>query len=246
MRLMRMFSLILSVNLLIYNTFADQIFAAQAAGGSFGGSTREPKHKIEFHTDDSPFYPDENQESVVMSNKNGDKFVCYLPKVEKSKSGKLVIQQNTSALVLETEKRVKMKTPDELLDLLKEICLIRQEGWWTYEFCYLKKLRQLHLENQKIVQEFNLGEYDPEATAAYNSNLSDVSTLKDPRSNDASQRYHAHQYTNGTICDLTKQPRETEVRFVCSEPRSMFTSITELSTCKYAIMIQSPVLCKHP
>lgn len=24
-------------------------------------------------------------------------------------------------------------------------------------------------------------------------------------------RYHAHQYTNGTICDLTNKPRETEV-----------------------------------
>lgn len=24
-------------------------------------------------------------------------------------------------------------------------------------------------------------------------------------------RYHAHQYTNGTTCDLTNQPRETEV-----------------------------------
>jgi len=41
----------------------------------------------------------------------------------------------------------------------------------------------------QIVQEFILGEYDPEATAAFNQNLSDISTLKDPRSKDASQRY---------------------------------------------------------
>ncbi|KAE8726736.1 hypothetical protein F3Y22_tig00006396pilonHSYRG00002 [Hibiscus syriacus] len=58
--------------------------------------------------------------------------------------------------------------------------------------------------------------------------------------------YHAHQYTNGTLCDLTNQPRETEVRFVCSEPRAMISSITELSTCKYTLTIQSPMLCKHP
>uniref|UniRef100_A0A251V5H4 Uncharacterized protein n=1 Tax=Helianthus annuus TaxID=4232 RepID=A0A251V5H4_HELAN len=48
------------------------------------------------------------------------------------------------------------------------------------------------------VQEFVLGGYDAEATTAYNRNLSDISTLKDPHSKDASQRYHAHQYTNGT------------------------------------------------
>ncbi|KAK1378268.1 MRH domain-containing protein [Heracleum sosnowskyi] len=121
-----------------------------------------------------------------------------------------------------------------------------QEGWWSYEFCYKKKLRQIHLEDDKVVQEFVLGVYDDEATAAYNQNLSDISTLKDPRSKDASQRYHAHQYTHGTKCDLTNQPRETEVRYVCSEPRAMISSITELSTCKYALTVQGPMLCKHP
>ncbi|KAJ7979021.1 OS-9 [Quillaja saponaria] len=188
---------------------------------------------------------DEDQESVVMPQKNGQKFLCFFPKVEKAKSGMPVIQQNTSSMIVETEKRVKLKTPDELLEVLKDRCFIRQEGWWSYEFCYQKKLRQLHLEDDKLVQEFVLGEYDEEAIAAYNQNRSDISTLKDPRSKDASQRYHAHQYTNGTICDLTNMPRETEVRFVCSEPRAMISSITELSTCKYALTVQCPTLCKH-
>jgi hypothetical protein len=40
----------------------------------------------------------------------------------------------------------------------------------------------------QVVQEFILGIYDEEATAAFNQNLSDISTLKDPRSKDASQR----------------------------------------------------------
>ncbi|KAF2310558.1 hypothetical protein GH714_014456 [Hevea brasiliensis] len=189
---------------------------------------------------------DDDQESVVMPDKNGQNYLCYLPKVEKVKSGKPVNQLNVSSMIVETEKRVKLKTPDELLEVLKDRCFIRQEGWWSYEFCYQKKLRQVHLEDDKVVQEFVLGVYDEEATAAYNQNLSDVSTLKDPRSKDASQRYHAHQYTNGTMCDLTNQPRETEVRFVCSEPRAMISSITELSTCKYALTIQCPMLCKHP
>ncbi|XVF47992.1 hypothetical protein PTKIN_Ptkin03bG0154800 [Pterospermum kingtungense] len=175
------------------SVLADQIFPSHVAG-TFGRSYREPKYKIEFHTEDSPYHP----------------------------------------------------TPDELLEVLKDRCFIRQEGWWSYEFCYQKKLRQLHVEDEKVVQEFVLGVYDEEATAAFNQNLSDISTLKDPRSKDAAQRYHAHQYTNGTLCDLTNHPRETEVRFVCSEPRAMISSITELSTCKYALTIQCPMLCKHP
>lgn len=41
----------------------------------------------------------------------------------------------------------------------------------------------------QVVQEFILGRFDREATAAYNRELSDVSTLKDPRSKDAAQKY---------------------------------------------------------
>ncbi|KAI4344214.1 hypothetical protein L6164_011465 [Bauhinia variegata] len=228
------------------NVLADQIFTAHP-GWTFGRSSREPKYKIEFHPEDSPFHPDDDQESIIMPDKNGDKFLCFLPKVEKEKSEKPVIQHNISSMIVETEKRVKLKTPDELLEVLKGQCFVRQEGWWSYEFCYQQKLKQLHLEDDnKVVQEFILGVYDAEATAAFNQNLSDISTLKDPRSKDASQRYHAHQFTNGSICDLTNKPRETEVRFVCSEPRAMISSITELSTCKYALTIQCPTLCKHP
>lgn len=68
---------------------------------------------------------DDDQESVVMPNKNGQKFLCFLPKVEKAKSGKPVTQQNTTSMIVETEKRIKLKTPDELLEVLKGQCFIR-------------------------------------------------------------------------------------------------------------------------
>ncbi|GKU99849.1 hypothetical protein SLEP1_g12634 [Rubroshorea leprosula] len=129
------------------HVLADQIFPAHV-GGTFGRSSREPKYKIEFHPEDSPFHPDDEQESLVLPDKNGKNFLCFLPKLEKSKSGKPVIQQNTSSMIVETEKQVKLKTPDELLEVLKEKCFIRQEGWWSYEFCYQKTLRQLHLEDE--------------------------------------------------------------------------------------------------
>ncbi|XP_052874391.1 protein OS-9 homolog isoform X3 [Gossypium arboreum] len=220
---MRLFvSLVAVLCIVCSNVLADQIFPSHVAS-TLGRSSREPKYKIEFHSEDSPYHP-----------------------VEKTKTLKPVTQQNVSTMIVESEKQVKLKTPDELLEVLKDRCFIRQEGWWSYEFCYQNRLRQIHVEEDKVVQEFVLGVYDEEATAAFNQNLSDISALKDPRSKDASQRYHAHQYTNGTQCDLTNQPRETEVRFVCSEPRAMISSITELSTCKYALTIQSPMLCKHP
>eukprot|EP00262_Sarcandra_glabra_P014502 TRINITY_DN4264_c0_g1_i1.p1 TRINITY_DN4264_c0_g1~~TRINITY_DN4264_c0_g1_i1.p1 ORF type:complete len:301 (-),score=42.59 TRINITY_DN4264_c0_g1_i1:138-1040(-) len=231
---------------LISNNLADQIITSET-GGSFGRSSREPKYKIEFHSAGSPFHPDDDQESVVMSNTQGQNYLCFLPMVDEPKNEKSIAQQNTSSMIVETDRRAKLKTPDELMEVLKGQCFVRHEGWWSYEFCYQERLRRLHLEDDgKVVQEFILGLYDPEATAAFNSNRSDISTLKDPRSKDAAQRYHAHQFTNGTICDLTNQPRETEVRFVCSDSRVVITSIKEISTCKYAITIQCPILCRHP
>lgn len=62
---------------------------------------------------------------MVMPNDNGQNFICYLPKVEEAKSGKQVLQHNISSVIVETEKRVKMKTPDELLEVLKDECFFR-------------------------------------------------------------------------------------------------------------------------
>ncbi|KAE8687442.1 F-box/LRR-repeat protein 14-like [Hibiscus syriacus] len=132
-------------------------------------------------------HDDDDQESVAMPNKDGKDFLCFLPMVEKAKTLKSVNLQNTSSMIVESEKRVKLKSPDELLEVLKDRCFIRQEGWWSYEFCYQKQLQQVHVEDDKVVQEFVLGVYDKEASASFNQNLSDVSTLKDPRSNDLSQ-----------------------------------------------------------
>ncbi|KAF5459243.1 hypothetical protein F2P56_023214 [Juglans regia] len=121
---------------------------------------------------------DDDQDSVVMPNKNRGNFICFLPKMEKAKSGKPVTQLNTSNMIMESKKRIKLKTPNELLEILKDRCFIRQEGWWSYEFCYQKKLRQVHSDGDKVVWEFVLGEYNAEATAAFNQNISEMIRLR--------------------------------------------------------------------
>ncbi|XP_010533104.1 PREDICTED: protein OS-9 homolog [Tarenaya hassleriana] len=247
MRIPKIILRILIVSLsLIFHVCADQIFPTHLVG-TVSRSNREPKYKIEFFPEDAPFHPDDDRESMVMRGKNGRKHLCYLPKDEEAMSGWTSSRENVSSVIMEAEKQVKLKTPDELLQPLSGKCLLRQEGWWSYEFCHQRWVRQLHIEDDnKISQEFILGNFDADTTAAFNENLSEASTMKDPRSSDASQRYHSHLFTNGTICDLTGKPREIEVRFVCAETRAMVTSITELSTCKYALTVQCPTLCKHP
>ncbi|KAK9947456.1 hypothetical protein M0R45_003080 [Rubus argutus] len=108
---------------------------------------------------------EDDQESVVMPNKNGRSLYVTCLRWRKP-----VLQQNISSMIVETEKRAKVKTPDELLQV------------------YMMPRQLLHL-----------------------SRISHISLLKDPRSKDTYQRCHPHQYMNGTTCDLTNQPRETEI-----------------------------------
>ncbi|KAJ3678411.1 hypothetical protein LUZ60_002214 [Juncus effusus] len=239
-------SVICSSSLLCKGVAAGRIITS-SSGSTFGRS-REPRYNIEFHSSDSPFNPENGQESVFMNTKEGKSYKCYLPLVEEeTRKVKSVNSQNSSNSVIESDRKI-IKTPDELLDIMKDECFYMHEGWWSYELCYHKKLRQLHVEDEKVLQEFVLGEFDTEATLAFNEKNGDVNLLKDPRSKDASQRYHAHKYTNGTVCDLTDLPRETEVRFVCTGSGSqvLISSIKEISSCKYVLTVQAPMLCKHP
>lgn len=80
-----------------------------------------------------------------MPNRNGENYLCFLPKVEKAKSGKPVSQLNMSSMIVETGKRVKLKTPDELLEVLKDLCFVR------VSICYQKFYRTCPILNNALM-----------------------------------------------------------------------------------------------
>lgn len=235
-------SLLLLLLLVAGAAATDQIFTT--SGVPFGKNSREPRYRVEFHPADSPYHPENGQESEPMTSQEGKHYTCYLP-VEETKTMKSIVPQNATSVIIESETKVKSKEPDELLEILKDQCFYRHEGWWSYEFCYYGKIRQVHVEGEKVIQEYVLGEYDPDATDAYHENHTSESADED-HVKDTSKRYHVHLYTNGTVCDLTDIPRYTEVRFVCSEPTVLISSIKEISSCNYVLTVQSPMLCKNP
>ena len=101
---------------------------------------------------------------------------------------KSIIPQNATNVIIESERRVKPKDPDELLEILKDQCFYRHEGWWSYEFCYYGKIRQVHVEGEKVIQEYVLGEYDADATDAYYENQTSDSADEDDNLIDTSKR----------------------------------------------------------
>eukprot|EP00271_Cylindrocystis_brebissonii_P013173 TRINITY_DN32793_c0_g1_i1.p1 TRINITY_DN32793_c0_g1~~TRINITY_DN32793_c0_g1_i1.p1 ORF type:complete len:391 (-),score=89.62 TRINITY_DN32793_c0_g1_i1:756-1928(-) len=215
------------------------------------------------------------KESVIMTNASGYRFLCLLPPppVDPKKKGKgsgedgeessRISQDGTSALSASSssvslkgeggqggspDTATTRRSPESLLDSMAGLpCFYRVEGWWTYELCFKKHLRQYHSEKDQVVAEFYLGLYDKEASEElYERHGGEAFLQKDPSTDTAAQRYHAHVYANGTECDLTGQLRQTEVRYICSEDGQNFlSSIKEAPTCRYTLLFHTSLLCNH-
>ena len=175
-----------------------------------------------------------------MTKKGGKKYRCYLPEAEQEgetvpDGGPLEPAQSVATYLLP----------------IKGTCFYRLEGWWTYEFCFMKSVRQFHQEKFKnaqkedvtqITQDNTLGAYWTDKDEPANAIRGEL--LDDPKTK---RKYWRQFYGNGTLCDLTGKPRESEVRLQCApgEP-SYLASIEETSTCKYLVQFSSNLLCKHP
>ncbi|KAK4313059.1 hypothetical protein Pmani_015578 [Petrolisthes manimaculis] len=165
--------------------------------------------------------------SVV--NKHGQEYLCFLPNVPSMSESD-------------------MKRDDDILDqqvdiseLLKPMetapCLIKTVDWWTYEFCYGGVIMQYHLEDNKASgQIIVLGRYESE----YNwRNSSETKNRL--------QRFHSQFYVNGTRCDLTGEPRNTEVRFHCEDGVGDYIQrVDEPESCRYIVTIATTRVCHHP
>jgi len=146
-----------------------------------------------------------------------------------------------------------------LLDLAKENrCLLLKQGWWTVEFCYGRFIRQIHLEAKKgknkqgqivqsltewdIKQEHVIGQWDER------ERITAESFVVHKNGNDPARTYASIVYSNGDECDLTKEPRKTEIQFRCGLNRdtSELVKSREDPSCEYTAQIETPLLCGHP
>jgi len=146
----------------------------------------------------------------------------------------------------------------ELMEPLfnKGACSYRLESYWTYEVCHGEYVRQYHdaKEGKETkTLEFFLGRYSQEtfmAQIAQSSAAAGEATAAKPKTlrlEEVDLPYLEVVYADGTVCDLTGQPRQTQVRYVChASGRHELVSFQETSSCQYVIVVLSPLLCSHP
>ena len=100
----------------------------------------------------------------------------------------------SSALASSSSFSVAVST-NEVLYALNHTCVAMPAGWWTYEMCFGKQLRQFHAEGTTSTQ-YILGKPGPDSATVVD-NMGSASLVMN--------------YGDGTTCDLTGQPRTTKV-----------------------------------
>ncbi|KAJ2851154.1 Protein OS-9, partial [Coemansia erecta] len=212
---------------------------------------------------------------LVVSAGRLSKFLCQVPRVDnndeavysteneehRQKSGNS--QEGLDSNGLEKELRITVERGLELLDSLKTECILFTAGWWTYEYCHGKYVRQFHKfepDSDGIVfsVEYMLGKHDHirpfpvlsdgSFSKNSNNNRKDKTEMRDTQvSRIGRKRFLTQVWGGGTECDLTGKPRQIEVQFHC-DPNGpeRIVMVEEAMTCYYVMVINTPRLCADP
>ncbi|PNF24823.1 Endoplasmic reticulum lectin 1 [Cryptotermes secundus] len=121
-------------------------------------------------------------------------------------------------------------------------CLDGGSGWWKYQFCYGISVDQYHVEKDGTKTVIQLGKFDK----AKHLDWLEKNPHKRPKPR-AHRRQISHLYSDGTLCDKTGRPRQTEVKLKCLENTSNFGAVAlyllEPKTCEYILGVESPLIC---
>ncbi|KAE9317911.1 hypothetical protein PF001_g6622 [Phytophthora fragariae] len=130
-------------------------------------------------------------------------------------------------------------------------CVTRNEGWWTYEFCFGRSLRQYHRDGDgRITADFSLGKFDTAANRELERSGSALVSEHIDATHDVSRPAYLELYDHGTFCKEFEShaPRKAKVFYYCSQGGTSHHILTvkETQTCSYTVKVSSPVLCDHP
>jgi endoplasmic reticulum lectin 1 len=150
----------------------------------------------------------------------------------------------------ESEKSKPFPTLSSIADDISQVqsflegknCLTGGTGWWKYEFCYGKYVRQFHVDKFGSKTSILLGMFDEKTHKEF------LQQHPEKRPKAKGQRKQiTHFYTGGSTCDKTGQQRQTEVVLKCLENAASRSSVSlyllEPKVCSYILGVESPLIC---
>ena len=216
-------------------------------------SDSSPKYKIKFTEDVKILDEIEKNSQIVYMTFENELHRCHVP----IKKNNIETESQTESLQAKKE-RIKQEVLQSIFPKFNQACYFRVAGWWIYEFCFNKHVRQFHQEQQAVTMEFFLGyskehpdvKNDPKSIKNFDVHFNEIHP---------EESYVSIPFDKGTPCDLTHQPRTIEVRMYCATDlkRRQLTNtishdvhahfigdIEEPSTCAYSLKFYSNHLCK--
>ncbi|XP_058826266.1 endoplasmic reticulum lectin 1 isoform X2 [Topomyia yanbarensis] len=134
----------------------------------------------------------------------------------------------------------KIRKNKELKPLLEFLdgsyCLTGGSGWWKFELCYGKHVRQFHDDTSIF-----LGHFNKEKHIEW---LEKNPSIKNKRKN---EHQLSNFYGGGDVCDKTLMPRQVEVKLKCTEHSASSNAIAlyllEPRPCEYILNVESSLIC---
>lgn len=177
---------------------------------------------------------------TTMTAANGSKYDCMLPAASKHDAAKArAARRKKLGTTLDDD------VAEQLNSALGTECAIKPAGWWVYEVCWNRAVRQFH-QNQK--QEIETVYFLGKGPMHGIEDGADGELVFGESPNHG--MYVGTKYHNGTSCDLNGQERTTELRLMCLEEDSadqatfVVVDITEPSTCSYLVWIKHRAACQ--
>ncbi|RKP23231.1 hypothetical protein SYNPS1DRAFT_31058 [Syncephalis pseudoplumigaleata] len=200
------------------------------------------------------------------------RYLCRIPALQSSKEPREPTlpageaEQSTGSEAEQEWERVQNAT--RLLAPMAGACIYHNQGWWTYEFCYGRAARQIHdpIDDADEAMTHVLGYYDKRVPLNSNDAIHGPSDdehaqwethaqQEQARGNrdgvtaldvSGERRYLTQQWTDGTLCDLTGEPRYVEVQYYCNKEGEKIAYADEPGTCRYVMIVHTPLLCEDP
>jgi len=231
-------------------------FLVVCLGGVLFALQEDPRYDVLIVPSKREIEDEEGTVIVEMTSAEGQRYSCHIPPPPLSKTSSTSTPQPTAEYVT------------SVLSPLSEMCLYRLAGWWTYEVCHGKSVRQYHQQDTTLVVEHLLGlmnnpkeiettgvvhipkknaQDDPSHTKKVEEKKTGTGTNTNTKEQTGTgdTPYFSVMYKDGTVCDLTGLPRTSEVRYFCGDTKgnSLIADHSEPSSCNYLFIVNTPLLC---
>jgi len=198
-------------------------------------------------------------DGVPMTLETGERYLCQLPSA--ASGGGEASATASSRRTQDLSPAVRAEVASVILSqAFSKKCYLRLSGWWVYEFCYGRYVRQFHNDETKgVTAEYHLGYHEEHPTAEGDTkHIQGTSPTPPPAAvgagnsvmqfgKDATGPYYAVTYLNGTKCDVSGEGRTTEVRFYCSASfpyANNYFTIDEPRSCHYVVSFFTNFVCE--